>query len=394
MASLLPGDLAYLRTPAAIRERAAQVLKYVEDGRSAWWSVDANGLEAAVQATLAVTRKRFANPAAIPFHSRWRHFEAGGRDRWPALARRLALLPKEEVARRRIDLAVVSVLLDAGAGPAWSYREPDTGETYARSEGLGVASFHMFANGAFSRDPKGDPLRVDAERLSALTPTDIAMGFQVKAHNALVGLEGRADLLRKLGGVGLERPGALFDYVAVPGDAVVKDGSTVKAESILAAVLDKLSPIWPSPMGDVWQHPTIGWVPFHKLSQWLSYSLVEPIESAGLAVVELDALTGLPEYRNGGLLVDAGALRPKQSKLLTDSFKAGDEAIVEWRALTMALLDQVADHVRVHLGLDAKRLPLVKVLEAGTWFAGRMLAAERRPGGGPPIAVDSDGTVF
>jgi len=394
MASLLPGDLAYLRTPAAIRERAAQVLKYVEDGRSAWWSVDANGLEAAVQATLAVTRKRFANPAAIPFHSRWRHFEAGGHDRWAALAPRLASLPKEEVARRRIDLAVVSVLLDAGAGPAWSYREPDTGETYARSEGLGVASFHMFANGAFSRDPKGDPLRVDAERLSALTPTDIAMGFQVKAHNALVGLEGRADLLRKLGGVGLERPGALFDYVAVPGDAVVKDGSTVKAESILAAVLDKLSPIWPSPMGDVWQHPTIGWVPFHKLSQWLSYSLVEPIESAGLAVVELDALTGLPEYRNGGLLVDAGALRPKQSKLLTDSFKAGDEAIVEWRALTVALLDKAADHVRVHLGLDAKRLPLVKVLEAGTWFAGRTLAAERRPGGGPPIAVDSDGTVF
>jgi hypothetical protein len=387
MASLLPGDLAYLRTPAAIRERAAQVLKYVEDGRSVWWSADANGLEAAVQATLAVTRQRFADPAAIPFHSRWRHFEAGGHDRWAALAPRLAALPKEEVARRRMDLAVVSVLLDAGAGPAWSYREPDTGETYARSEGLGVASFHMFANGAFSRDPKGDPLRADAERLAALTPMDIAMGFQVKAHNALVGLEGRADLLRKLGRVGLERPGALFDVVA-------KGGSTVKAASILAAVLDKLSPIWPSPTGDMWQHPAIGWVPFHKLSQWLSYSLVEPIEDAGLAVVELDALTGLPEYRNGGLLVDAGALRPRQSSLLTDSFKAGDEAIVEWRALTVALLDKVADHVRVHLGLDAERLPLVKVLEAGTWFAGRMLAAERRPGGGPPIAVESDGTVF
>ena len=382
-----PADLAYLRTPAAIRERAAQVLKYVEDGRSAWWSVDANGLEAAVQATLAVTAKRFANPAAIPFHSRWRHFEAGGHDRWAALASRLSTLPKEEIARRRIDLAIVSVLLDAGAGPTWSYRETGTGETYARSEGLGVASFHMFANGAFSRHPKGDPLRVDAERLSALTPMDIAMGFQVKAHNALVGLEGRADLLRKLGGVGLARPGVLFDVVK-------KDGGAVKAASILAAVLDKLSPIWPSPMGDVWQHPAIGWVPFHKLSQWLSSSLVEPIEGAGLMVVELDALTGLPEYRNGGLLVDAGALRPKQSRLFTDSFKPGDEAIVEWRALTVALLDKVADHVRVHLGLDAQRLPLVKVLEAGTWFAGRVLAAERRPGGGPPIAVDSDGTVF
>jgi hypothetical protein len=380
-------DLAYLRTPAAIRERAEQVLKYVEDGRSGWWAFDPNGLESAVQATLKVTRQRFANPAAIPFHSRWRHFEAGGHDRWPALAARMRDLPKEEIARRRIDLAVVSVLLDAGAGPDWSYREPDTGETYARSEGLGVASFHMFASGGFSRDAKGDPLRVDAERLSALTPMDIALGFQVKAHNPLLGLEGRAGLLRKLGNVDLDRPGALFGVI-------VRDLNSVKAASILAAVLEKLSPIWPSPMGDVWPHKAIGLVPFHKLSQWLSYSLVEPIEGAGFKVVGLDELTGLPEYRNGGLLVDSGALRPKQASLLSKSFKPGDEPIVEWRALTVALLDRIGEHVRRHLGMDAERLPLVKVLEAGTWFAGRMLAAERRPGGGPPIAVESDGTVF
>jgi hypothetical protein len=243
----------------------------------------------------------------------------------------------------------------------------------------------MFANGAFSRDPKGDPLRVDAERLAKLAPTDIAMGFQVKAHNPLTGLEGRAELLRKLGGVGLARPGALFDIVA---------GPEVKARAILAAVLDKLSPIWPSPMGDVWPHPTVGLVPFHKLSQWLSYSLVEPLQGAGLKVVALDELTGLPEYRNGGLLVDAGALRPKQKTLLETSFMPGDEPIVEWRALTVALLDRIAGYVRGHLGLDAESLPLVKVLEAGTWFAGRALAAERRPGGGPPIAITSDGTVF
>ena len=380
-------SLAYLRTPVAIRERAGKVMKLVEDGQSQWFMLDADGLEAAVQATLAVARERFPNPAAIPFHSRWRHFEAGNRDRWGALAERLKGLPAEEIARRRMDLAVVAVLLDAGAGPTWSYREPGTDETYARSEGLGVASFHMFANGAFSRDAKGDPLRVDAERLAALTPMDIAMGFQVKAHNPLLGLEGRAELLRKLGSIGLERPGALFDVVAT-------GSGEVKAEAILAAVLDKLSPIWPSPRGDMWEHPVVGLVPFHKLSQWMSYSLVEPIEGAGLKVVALDALTGLPEYRNGGLLVDAGALRPKQRALLEKSFAPGDEAIVEWRALTVALLDRIAEHVRLHLGLDAARLPLVKVLEAGTWFAGRRLAAERRPGGGPPITVESDGTVF
>jgi hypothetical protein len=385
--SILPGDLKYLRTPAAIRERAEAMLKYVEDGSSSWFGVDPNGLEQAVQATLAVTRERFPDPAKIPFHSRWRHFEAGGHDRWAALAPRLAHLPKDEIARRRMDLAIVSVLLDAGAGPDWKFREAETGETFARSEGLGVASFRMFANGAFSADAKADPLRVDAERLSALTPMDIAMGFQVAAHNQMTGLDGRAGLLRKLGGVGLKRPGELFDVIQ-------KDGDTVEAASILAAVLEKLSPIWPLQYGDLWQHKAIGWVPFHKLSQWLSYSLVEPLEGAGLKVVELDRLTGLPEYRNGGLLIDSGALRVKQRKLLEQKWQPGDEPIVEWRALTVALLDRIGAHVRGHLGLDAARLPLVKVLEAGTWFAGRKLAAQRREGGGPPISVVSDGTVF
>src|SRR6185437_3354001 len=98
------------------------------------------------------------------------------------------------------------------------------------------------------------------------------------AHNPLLGLEGRAELLRKLGDVGLDRPGNLFDILA-------KEDGKVKAAAILAAVLDRLSSIWPSrlsldgqPLGDVWRHDAIGLVPFHKLSQWMSYSLVEPIE--------------------------------------------------------------------------------------------------------------------
>ena len=152
-------------------------------------------------------------------------------------------------------------------------------------------------------------------RGNSLTTADIAMGFQVRAHNPMVGLEGRVELLRKLGGVGLERPGALFDILSNDGE--------VNAAAILAAILDKLSPIWPLPMGDVWPHAVIGLVPFHKLSQWLSYSLVEPLQGADLKVTGLDALTGLPEYRNGGLLIDTGVLRPKQQVLLEKIFGVG-----------------------------------------------------------------------
>jgi hypothetical protein len=349
----------------------------------------------------------------VPFHARWRHFEAGGRDRWRALADRLpAGLTREERARRRFDLAIISVLLDAGAGPHWSYREPATGATWGRSEGLAVASLDMFAAGAFSHG-RSDPLRADADTLARLETMMLAAGFQVAARNPLVGLDGRVQLMRQLGqsvlarpdlfGTQDPRPGHLFDHLA----AQVR-GSALPATAILAVLLEAFTPIWPSRLdiaghrlGDVWRHPaartrdlTDGLVPFHKLSQWLAYSLVEPLEEAGIAVTDLDALTGLPEYRNGGLFIDSGALRVRRRELLERVWAPGDEPIVEWRAVTVLLLDRVAQHVRLHLGLDAHSLPLAKVLEGGTWLAGRRLAAERRAGGAPPIAIDSDGTVF
>jgi hypothetical protein len=67
--------------------------------------------------------------------------------------------------------------------------------------------------------------------------------------------------------------------------------------------------------------------------------------------------------------------------------------VVEWRALTVALLDDLAPRVLARLGPAAAGLPLACVLEGGTWAAGRELAAERR-GGLPPLEIDSDGTVF
>jgi len=84
----------------------------------------------------------------------------------------------------------------------------------------------------------------------------------------------------------------------------------------------------------------------------------------------------------------------KQDRLLAEAFPPGDEAIVEWRALTIVLLDQVRPLVCRALGLGSDALPLAKVIQGGTWSTGRELAAERREGGGPPIRIASDGTVF
>ena len=154
-------------------------------------------------------------------------------------------------------------------------------------------------------------------------------------------------------------------------------------------------------LGDVWRHRAVvrddathGLVPFHKLSQWLTYSLVEPMLEAGIDVTGIDALTGLAEYRNGGLFIDLGVLALRDPGTAESAIAVDSELVVEWRALTVALLDRIAPLVWDRLGLADDPPPLVKMLEGGTWSAGRRIAAERRPGGGPPIEVASDGTVF
>ena len=176
----------------------------------------------------------------------------------------------------------------------------------------------------------------------------------------------------------------------------------------MTEVLESFGAIWPgrvtiagSNLGDVWPHPGLpdrpfgaNLVPFHKLSQWLTYSLVEPLTEAGVRVTNLNALTGLAEYRNGGLCVDLGLLVPKHSDVVTQAHLPNSSVVVEWRAMTVILLDMISDRVRQQLNKSAEELPLIKVLEGGTWAAGRRIAKQLRPTGAPPITIQSDGTVF
>ncbi len=135
-------------------------------------------------------------------------------------------------------------------------------------------------------------------------------------------------------------------------------------------------------------------MPFHKLSQWLTYSLLVPILESGIPVSGVDELTGLAEYRNGGLMLDSGLISLRDPSIASKAHSPSSEVIVEWRALTLVLLDEIAARVREKLGKSAAEFPLAKVLEGGTWHAGRKLAREKRKGGGPPLNLDSDGTVF
>ncbi|MET3916571.1 hypothetical protein ABID97_003353 [Variovorax sp. OAS795] len=428
------GAASVLRTTAAIRERAAALLARARRGESQWFRIgEANALDDAARTVAEVTRERYPWDT-IPYHSRWRHFEAGGVDRLKQLDQLLGpRVDARQRARAHIDLVLVSVLLDAGAGPGWHYTEPASGERFTRSEGLAVASFHAFTSGLFSSDPD-HPLQVDAAGLRGLVTDRLGDAFQVSDVNPLVGLAGRTVLLRRLGEAMSEqpetfgndgRPAGMFDALVAPFGAAAPPTAEITAHQILSLLLETLSGIWPSAnaidsiaadgsdaaggigwsdpalaLGDCWRHSAVrgsgltnGWMPFHKLSQWLTYSLLEPFEWAGVKVRQLGALTALPEYRNGGLLLDAGVIVPKDPAFLSRTWKAGDEFIVEWRALTVALLDELAPHVRKMLDRTEDELPLACVLEGGTWAAGRVLAQRLRDGA-PPLLIESDGTVF
>jgi hypothetical protein len=391
----------YLLSAAAVRERCAIVFAAAEGGETRHFRLAPGRLDDAVERVVGVTRRHYPD-LNVPFHSRWRHFGVGGIDRAALVA---PDSDPAERARARLDLAVVSVLLDAGAGPGWQYREAETGLTVARSEGLAIASLRAMQQGLFSADPD-NPWRADAAALAALTDVRLGAAFQHAPDNPLLGLASRAALLRRLGETAAAQPeifgaparlGHLYDYW-LPRHAALS------AADMLQLLLRALGAIWPGrlmlagiPLGDCGRHgavPGDGIVPFHKLSQWLTYSLIEPLADAGFGLTEIDGLTGLAEYRNGGLFLDCGAIIPRDPTLLRRVLDSFSEPVVEWRALTVVLLDRLAERVRARLGLDAAAFPLAKVLEGGTWAAGREIAQERRPDGGAPLAIITDGTLF
>jgi hypothetical protein len=417
-----PGEGARsLLSAAAVRRVARRVFNLALDSSLEDWTVNMDRLPLTADFVAKVVRERYPT-LRPPFHARWRHFVFGGRDLWGEIAATRGSPPPgaagvtgaAAAARAAFDLAITSVLLDAGAGAEWKYRDAATGLTAVRSEGLALASLRWFERGGLSNNPR-DPLRADAAALCRVDAAAVDEAFQSVDGNRLQGASGRASLLNRLGSAvlarpdlfasaDLPRPGGLFDVLAA---RAAPDGR-LAAATILEVLLEGLGPIWPNrplldgvPLGDCWLHPALRgdqpvdrFVPLHKLSQWLAYSLIEPLENAGLQVVDVGGLTGLAEYRNGGLFVDMGVLVPRDFAALSRVHDVSYPFVVGWRAATVALLDDVAPMVASRLGLATEEFPLARVLEGGTWAAGRLIAREKRPDAGPPFKISSDGTVF
>jgi Protein of unknown function (DUF1688) len=389
------------------------MLALAHNGELDDWRVDFDRLPATADFIVNIVRERYPQ-LDPPLHARWRHFVFEGRDLGREVLTSRAGPDPASRARAAFDLAITSVLLDAGAGPVWRYLDPVSGLNATRSEGLALASLRWFASGGLSDDTR-DPLRADAAALLRIDADALNQAFQASDTNPLAGASGRAQLLNRLGTT-LQarpelfamadgpRPGGLFDVLK--SRAV---NNSVPAAAILDLLLDALGSIWEGrpildgvPLGDCWPHPALHsdvpagrFAPLHKLSQWLTYSLIEPLQDAGIAVCRLDDLTGLAEYRNGGLFVDMGVLVPRAGEdYRLRTYTVSDPFVVGWRSMTVALIDQIAPLVRERLQIGSEAFSLAKLLEGGTWEAGRRVARERRADGRPPFRILSDGTVF
>jgi len=399
--------LKYIFSTDGIRDKAEFLFNCLIEGRT-HFHLFPEKIDEVVQYILDVTEENYPE-GNIPFHSRWGHFDVGGVGRLEELDKLLGELNSQEKTEAKLDLVLVSVLLDAGIDANWSYKEESTGKLWSRSEGLAVMSLRGFEKGFFSSDPN-NPYQVDSEGLLRISLEDLGNLMQDSLDNPVTGLSGRLELLHSLGQVigkndnyfPNQRPGGLLDYWEK------KFGKTLTASQILETLLYSLNKIWPSrverngvPLGDVWEHSLLGpkgsWealMPFHKLSQWLTYSLIEPLEESGIQVKKVSQLTALAEYRNGGLLIDLGLIRLKNTDFLDQAFEPYSEVIVEWRALTISIFDRLAARIRQIKNFDEESFPLAKMLEGGTWHAGRKIAKKLRKDGSPPLKIKSDGTVF
>ncbi|OTB08960.1 hypothetical protein M426DRAFT_316251 [Hypoxylon sp. CI-4A] len=424
-------QVKYLLSLGAIRDRAKIVGDAAKAGNLSHFDLHAEKLDDVADFVTSVIKRDFGPDKfdTIPPHGRWQHFEVGGVSRVGDLIQswKSSGCDDVELTRRLIDLFFVSVLLDAGAGDHWRYVEPGAEKTYERSEGIAVASLYMFRDLAFTASKAGGVPVVDGKGLEQLTTEALASGFQVSDNNPMLGVESRAALLRSLGQsllahseiFGAEgRPGNIVDHML----KTASDSSNLDILIFWDVLQTLLIPIWPKdrttiaglPIGDAWplstlknQKPSTNAAdhiqPFHKLTQWLTYSLMVPFQRVlGKQWVNAESLTALAEYRNGGLFVDLGvlALKPatlerglKASGRTLPQYEAGDDVIVEWRAMTLVLIDILYDKILSRMG--GVHLSMAQVLEAGTWKSGREVAAQRRPETkSSPIIIQSDGTVF
>ena len=263
-------EVAYLRTPQAIRARAEALYRLGARGELAHFAIDESELPALAERVVRVTRAAYPDVRAIPNHTRFRHFGVGGVDR---VARLRRAATRGAARARKLELAITSVLLDAGAGERWSYREPGGADLRALRGAGGRELSPVRERRAVGRSGAGSAARRRRARLRRFSDADLARAFQVSDDNPLVGSTGaqrscaawarssqrgrRSSAQATAGESTLPRLGHLGVYLTSQAQQA---GGALPARAVLGAVLEALGEIWPGRetcaginLGDVWR---------------------------------------------------------------------------------------------------------------------------------------------
>ena len=245
-----------LLSAKAVRLTSQRVYENVASGNG-HFNLHEEKLPELAETVCTVIRETYPD-MQIPFHARLRHFRTFNQDRMAKLLGKIASRSVTDRSKIIIDLIVVSVLLDAGAGSEWSYFEKETGEEFFRSEGLAIASFHMFCEGLFSMEYRR---AVEGQALAKLPADSLGHGFQASDDNPIIGLEARARVLNRLGQILVndaevfphQRPGDILEHIHK------NFGNEISAGKLLEVVLDVFHGLWTHgadlegiPMGDAW----------------------------------------------------------------------------------------------------------------------------------------------
>lgn len=383
---------------STVRGRARKVYDLGLHGDLIHFTINEDNLDKATDLVVNITKNNYPD-LEVPYHSRWRHFEVVQDSIYKDINSVFESLDKHDALKKKVELVLISSLLDAGAGQEWKYEFK--GEIFSRSEGLAVATLQAYLLGKLSSIQA--PCGVGGAALTSISEDDFCGYFQVCDDNPLIGISNRVSMLHSIGAALLEtKHDSLFDAIFPDIDLSL---TVVSMHNLFQDLLMFLVPLMPEskrvnniPIGDVGQHECLecdnnplGLIPFHKLTQWICYSLIEPFQAAGITVTDIDSLTGLPEYRNGGLFSDLNVLTLKDSNDLGNSWALSSTFIVEWRALTVALLDMLKSRVAIALNKD---ISMGALLQGGTWEAGRQLAKKLRESASGPYKMDSQGTIF
>ena len=279
----------------------------------------------------------------------------------------------------------------------------ETNTKHSRSEGIAIAIYDMFVSGFFSSSIK-NKYQVNSSILTYLRFRIFSEKFQNTINNSIIGIKNRHSLLINLGKTlkknKLSRPSDFFDKYNI--------NDTISVKELWNFIVNDFKDIWniynkddKETIGDIWTHPYLKipciekseLMPFHKISQWIIYSLIDVIKNYGnYKITDTMILSALPEYRNAGLLLEYQVITPKNRLAFSKIYTIKDTFVVELRGLTIAILEYLLNDINSERSIEEK-YSMSEFLENGSWSLGREIAYKKN-NGDLPINLILEGNYF